>query len=96
MVEQRLLFLSVEHPSGQLGEVCFEWLVGGCSRVHHREKAGRSGCDGFFWVGSVNSESTKRIRRNGERFQPDLPTKPVQGVGVLLSRCFSQIPVISR
>ena len=42
MVQQCRLFSSVEYPSGQLGEVCFESLVGGYLWVDHREISAKS------------------------------------------------------
>jgi hypothetical protein len=51
MAEQRRLFPSVEHPRGQLREVCFESLVGGSLRIDHREITAKSAMgDGCFQV----------------------------------------------
>ena len=43
MVQQCRLSSSVEHPRGQLGEVCFESLVGRYLRVDHREISAKLG-----------------------------------------------------
>jgi hypothetical protein len=51
MVQQCRLFSSVEYPSGQLSEVCFESLVGGSLCVDHREITAKSAVrDGCFLV----------------------------------------------
>jgi hypothetical protein len=42
MVEQCRLFSSVEYPSGQLGEVCFESFVRGYPWANHRETTAKS------------------------------------------------------
>ena len=97
MVEQCRLLSSVEYPSGQLGEVRLESFVRGYPWANHRETTAKSAVrDGCFLVDWVDCKSTERGRRCGERTQPDLPTTAVQGVGVFLSWCSSQIPVISR
>jgi len=52
MVNQCRLFSSVEHPSGQLGEIPFESLVGGYLWVDHREIRATSAVgDGGFVMG---------------------------------------------
>jgi hypothetical protein len=97
MVEQCRLFSSVEYPSGQLGEVCFESLVGCSLWVDHREMTARSSVrDGCFVVTRLGGNATEQSRRRGEGAQWDLLATPVRGVRVFLSRCSSQIPVVSR
>jgi hypothetical protein len=43
VIEQYRLFVSIEYPSSQLGEVRFESLVGGYLRVDHGATVARSG-----------------------------------------------------
>jgi hypothetical protein len=71
--------------------------VGGDRSANHLETTAKSAVrDACFLVGRVNCKSTERSQPCGERTQLDLPTTPVQGLGVFLSWCSSQIPVISR
>jgi hypothetical protein len=97
MVEQCRLFSSLEYSSGQLSEVRFEALVGGCVWVVHREISATSAVgDDCVLYGQAGCNSTGRNPLSGECSEPNFVTEPSRCVGVFRNWCSSQIPLASR
>jgi hypothetical protein len=98
MVEQCRLFSSLEYSSGQLSEVRFEALMGGCLWVIHWEISATSAVsDDCVLYGRAGCNSTGRSPLSGECSELNSSlTDPFRCVGVFLNWRSGQIPLAGR